>query len=205
MEGILNKAQEEQRAFEETEQTRFDEIEKEINAIDKTIEAKERARNLGNPKKEGKEKGDTLTVEERAFVDYIRGMKIYGADTVEGYTRPSFFVYITQTFSESTKNAFYKNVEVEIDFIQKNTNEAEGMAFFAAMEEMFGQKLIIGRRSLNTSNMDLNFQGENANIPVCQFDVEFWDAIPRTDSSKDSSKLMEELKISQEVKQGDYQ
>ncbi|MGO5544600.1 phage major capsid protein [Blautia sp. HCP3S3_G8] len=73
MEGILNKAQEEQRAFEETEQTRFDEIEKEINAIDKTIEAKERARNLGNPKKEGKEKGDTLTVEERAFVDYIRG------------------------------------------------------------------------------------------------------------------------------------
>lgn len=41
MEGILNKAQEEQRAFEETEQTRFDEIEKEINAIDKTIEAKE--------------------------------------------------------------------------------------------------------------------------------------------------------------------
>lgn len=73
MEGILNKAQEEQRAFEETEQTRFDEIEKEINAIDKTIEAKERARNLGNPKKEDKEKGDTLTVEERAFVDYIRG------------------------------------------------------------------------------------------------------------------------------------
>lgn len=128
-------------------------------------------------------------------------MKIYGADTVEGYTRPSFFVYITQTFSESTKNAFHKNVEVEIDFIQKHTNEADGMDFFAAMEEMFGQKLTIGSRSLNTSNMDLNFQGENANIPVCQFDVEFWDVIPRTDSSK----LMEELKLSQEVKQGDYQ
>ena len=113
-------------------------------------------------------------------------MKIYGADTIEGYTRPSFFVYITQTFSESTKNAFHKNVEVD---------------FFAAMEEMFGQKLTIGSRRLNTSNMDLNFQGENANIPVCQFDVEFWDVIPRTDSSK----LMEELKLSQEVKQGDYQ
>lgn len=136
-----------------------------------------------------------------ALKERFPDMKIYGADTVEGYTRPSFFVYVTQTFSESTKNAFHKNVEVEIDFIQKNTNETEGMAFFAAMEEMFGQKLIIGRRSLNTSNMDLNFQGENANIPVCQFDVEFWDVIPRTDSSK----LMEELKISQEVKQGDYQ
>jgi len=28
-------------------------------------------------------------------------VKIYGADTIEGYMRPSFFVYITQTFSES--------------------------------------------------------------------------------------------------------
>lgn len=76
MEGILNKAQEEERAFEESEQTRFDEIEKEINAIDKTIEAKERARNLGNPgKKKEKENGKNgeLTVEERAFVDYVRG------------------------------------------------------------------------------------------------------------------------------------
>ena len=74
MEGILNKAQEEQRAFEEAEQTRFDEIEKEINAIDKTIEAKERARDLGNPKKkEKKDKDGEMTVEERAFVDYVRG------------------------------------------------------------------------------------------------------------------------------------
>ena len=75
MEGILNKAQEEERAFEESEQTRFDEIEKEINAIDKTIEAKERARNLGNPGGKKKEDGenDDLTVEERAFVDYVRG------------------------------------------------------------------------------------------------------------------------------------
>lgn len=139
-----------------------------------------------------------------ALKERFPDMKIYGADTVEGYTRPSFFVYVTQTFSESTKNVFHKNVEVEIDFIQKNTNEAEGMAFFAAMEEMFGQKLTIGSRRLNTSNMDLNFQGENANIPVCQFDVEFWDVIPRRPRT-DSSKLMEELKISQEVKQEDYQ
>lgn len=139
-----------------------------------------------------------------ALKERFPDMKIYGADTVEGYTRPSFFVYVTQTFSESTKNVFHKNVEVEIDFIQKNTNEAEGMAFFAAMEEMFGQKLTIGSRRLNTSNMNLNFQGENANIPVCQFDVEFWDVIPRRPRT-DSSKLMEELKISQEVKQGDYQ
>lgn len=76
MEGILDKAKEEQRAFDEDEQRRFEEIEKEINAIDKTIEAKERARELGTPKhnkSQASEEGE-LTVEERAFVDYIRGV-----------------------------------------------------------------------------------------------------------------------------------
>lgn len=76
MESILDKAKEEQRAFDEAEQERFGEIEKEINAIDKTIEAKERARELGTPKQNNtQETGEgELTVEERAFVDYIRGV-----------------------------------------------------------------------------------------------------------------------------------
>jgi len=123
-------------------------------------------------------------------------VKIYGADTVEGYTRPSFFVYVTQTYSEAIKNAFHKNVEVEIDFIQKAPDEAEGMDFFSNMEKLFGLKLTVGSRNLNTSNIDLNFQGENANIPVCQFDVEFWDQILR----KDDSETMKELIIKQEVR-----
>ena len=88
-------------------------------------------------------------------------VKIYGADTIEGYMRPSFFVYITQTFSESTKNATHKNVEIEIDFIQRAANEEEAMKFFARMEELFGQKVTAGNRNLNTNNMELDFQGEN--------------------------------------------
>ena len=123
-------------------------------------------------------------------------IKIYGADTIEGYTRPSFFVYATQTFSESTKNAFHKNVEVEIDFIQKSVDETEGINFFTTMEKLFGQKLVVGSRSLTTTNMSLNFEGENANIPVCQFDVEFWDKIER----REDAEMMRELVLRQEVK-----
>lgn len=122
--------------------------------------------------------------------------KIYGADTVEGYTRPSFFVYATQTYSETTKNAFHKNIEIEIDLIQKAPDETESMKFFSDMQELFGLKLTVGSRSLNTSNMDLSFEGENANIPVCQFDVEFWDQIQR----KENSEKMKELIFVQEVK-----
>lgn len=58
------------------------------------------------------------------------GTKIYGPDTIEGYTRPSFFVYVTQTFSERTKNAVHKNVEIEIDLIQKRSDELAAMEFF---------------------------------------------------------------------------
>jgi hypothetical protein len=122
--------------------------------------------------------------------------KIYGADTIEGYTRPSFFVYITQTFSESTKNARHKNVEVEIYYIQKAANEADGTDFFTIMEEMFGQKLTVGSRSLNTSDMELTFQGENANVPMCRFDVEFWDRIER----QENVETMKILMLGQEVK-----
>lgn len=123
--------------------------------------------------------------------------KIYGADTVEGYTRPSFFVYVTQTFSESTKNMIHKNVEIEIDFIQISSNEAEAMNFFSAMENIFGQKLKVGERFLNTSEHTLDFQGENANIPVFSFDVEFWDEIKHADNSE----KMKEIIMKQEVRQ----
>lgn len=77
MEEILNQAKEEKRAFSEDEQTRFDEIEKKIQAIDKTLEAKERARALGQPREEKKnseKKEEELSVEERAFVGYVRGV-----------------------------------------------------------------------------------------------------------------------------------
>ena len=75
MQGILDKAEQEERAFGEEEQKRFDEIEVEIGKIDKTIEAKEKARALGQPKKKEKEpENGEMTVEERAFVDYVRGV-----------------------------------------------------------------------------------------------------------------------------------
>ena len=122
--------------------------------------------------------------------------KIYGADTIEGYIRPSFFVYITQTFSESTKNAAHKNVEIEINFIQRAATEEEAMKFFSEMEELFGQKVTAGNRNLNTNNMELDFQGENLNIPVCRFEVEFWDQIPR----KENYDTMKELIFAQEVR-----
>lgn len=75
MEKILNQAKEETRAMSEEEETRFGEIEKQVQAIDRTIAAKERARQLNQPViAEQQEEDGELTVEERAFVDYVRGV-----------------------------------------------------------------------------------------------------------------------------------
>lgn len=75
---LTQTAETEQRAFTEEEETRFDALEKEVKAIDKTIAAQERAREL-NIKKGEKERrkageDEKETLEERAFVDYVRGV-----------------------------------------------------------------------------------------------------------------------------------
>lgn len=81
MEGLLNKAKEETRAFTEKESTRYDEIKKEIEQLDKTIKAEEEARAM--EKKEPKKQNDVETrelAEERAFENYIRGVVEERAD-----------------------------------------------------------------------------------------------------------------------------
>lgn len=120
---------------------------------------------------------------------------IYGVDTLEGYKKPSFFVYVTQTFSEATANAVHKNVEIEIDYIQKVPNEIEALEFFDRMESLFCHKLKTENRQLTTDNLNSYFDGENMNIPCFSFEVEFWSAIDK----KDNSALMGELHLKQEV------
>lgn len=85
MELLTTTAEQETRALSEEEQARFDELEKEIRAIDVTIEAGEKARKLDKSeaeeraeKKEGEETEPTAeeraVAEEKAFADYIRGV-----------------------------------------------------------------------------------------------------------------------------------
>ena len=125
--------------------------------------------------------------------------KIYGADTIEGYRRPSFFVYVTQTFSEATKNAVHKNVEIEVDYIQKSPDESDAMKFFEKMEKAFYHKLKLRNgRQLTTDGHSQEFQGTYNNIPCYFFNVEFWSEI---EAEKDDIAIMKDLKINEEVKE----
>ena len=59
----------------EEEQGKFDDLEKKIAGIDVTIKAKEKVRSMYPTKKteQQEQKTEELSVEERAFVDYLRG------------------------------------------------------------------------------------------------------------------------------------
>ena len=143
----------------------------------------------------------TLKEIKRAVVETLKKAypenKVYGADTVEGYEKPSFFVYVTQTFSEVTKNAVHKNVEIEVDFVQNSPNESEAMEFFEKMERLFHHKLDTGKRKLTTSDLSMEFQGEHQNIPCFFFNLEFWDAFEKEPVN---SVLMGEMIMKQEAK-----
>lgn len=128
-------------------------------------------------------------------------VKVYGFDTVEGYERPSFFVYVTQTFYEPTINVTHKNVNIEINYIQQTPDEADALSFFERMERLFCQKLQVGERFLNTSDLQMYFDGENKNIPCFEMDVEFYSEIEK---EPDTTPLMGEVIYDEEVKRWDY-
>lgn len=80
MQELLDQAQVEERALTEEESAEFDDLEKKIQNIDKTVEAEERARKLDLTEKDDpKEKEEQRAEEkekadERAFANYIRGI-----------------------------------------------------------------------------------------------------------------------------------
>lgn len=82
METLLGSAKIEERAMSEEENTKFDEIESKIKAIDKTILCEERARDL---KMEEDNKSDVVVeeravAEEKVFVNFLRGVVENRAD-----------------------------------------------------------------------------------------------------------------------------
>lgn len=79
MQELLDQAQVEERALTEEESTEFDDLEKKIQNIDRTVTAEERARKLDLTEKEEEETEeqraeDKEKADERAFANYIRGI-----------------------------------------------------------------------------------------------------------------------------------
>lgn len=81
MNGLVDKAEEEKRAFTEEEENKFNELEKEKNRLNTTIKAIEDKRAANNKQEDNNKKNDDKVEEEkRAFENYIRGIVEERAD-----------------------------------------------------------------------------------------------------------------------------
>lgn len=82
MKAIMDGAKTENRAMSEEEQEKWDALDREVQRIDKSIEAEKRAIALNGRKQDGSaaegkaEKAEREAAEERAFADYIRGVAL---------------------------------------------------------------------------------------------------------------------------------
>ncbi|EHL20299.1 HK97 family phage major capsid protein [Peptoanaerobacter stomatis] len=75
MEELTNKATEEKRGFEESEQSRLAEIRKEMKGLDEVIKAEEELRDIEKSQKTNTEEKRSIEEQEtRAFANYIRGI-----------------------------------------------------------------------------------------------------------------------------------
>ena len=83
MKDMTSVAETEKRAFSEEEDKKFDDLDKQVKALDSTIEKMERARDLklNTVTKEKHEELKTEELEERAFANYIR--RTCGGENIE--------------------------------------------------------------------------------------------------------------------------
>lgn len=123
-------------------------------------------------------------------------LSVYGYETKEGYERPSFFVYVTQTFSAPTKNFLHVSADVEIDFIQKKPDEREAHGFFARMQKLFCRKLPVGDTFVNTSDLYMDIQN---GVPIFGFEVEYWEDTREPETAD----LMREFTFNEKIEGGD--
>jgi hypothetical protein len=135
------------------------------------------------------------TAVSKALKAQFPEISVHGYDTKEGYQRPSFFVYVTQTFSAPTKNFLHVSADVEIDLIQKKTDEREAHGFFAQMQELFCRKLPVEDAFVNTSDLYMDIQN---GMPIFGFGVEYWE-----DTKKPvTADLMQEFTFNEKVEGG---
>lgn len=81
MEGLINKAKLETRALNDEENTKYEEIKKEVEELDKTIQKEEETRSMEKKKEIKPEVEERAIIEERAFANYIRGIVENRSDT----------------------------------------------------------------------------------------------------------------------------
>lgn len=107
------------------------------------------------------------------------GIPVYGLDTVEGYSKPCFFLDIIPETSEGNINFKHKYCTVTITKVQRAADEADALDFFQKIEQAFYLKLAVKDRKINTNRFAPAWLGEFGNVPTITFEMEWYEAVER--------------------------
>lgn len=124
MEGLVNKAKQETRAFDETENTRIEDIKKEIRSIDKTIKTEEELRSFEKVEdtKEDKEE------EEKRSQSEINNMELRAIFTGQTQEKRAD----AMNTGTGNQGGFVVNSELSKDIIKEIKDRSDVYSFFNA-------------------------------------------------------------------------
>jgi hypothetical protein len=117
--------------------------------------------------------------------------EVYGHEVVEGYQKPSFFVNIKPK-TISSGSVFYKKLAytINITYFQETTDEIDNLIKIEELQVLFGNNLKINTNSsINISEYDYDFVGENSNILQLSMETEFFNKLDYIDNYETATKL----------------
>lgn len=118
--------------------------------------------------------------------------EIYGVDTTEGYARPCFFVKLQPITMEAEGiNRYNNELTCYIDYIQDHIDEVDMLQKVEEIRKMFELYFKVGDRAIDCSNFDFDFVGQKKNIVEISFDMQFYTAIER----EETTAMMEHIEV----------
>ncbi len=104
--------------------------------------------------------------------DTFPTIRVYGNDTMDGYTRPAFFTeIIPHPYANESKNYTSGGATFKATLLEKTHDEAFCLSIYDRIREAFGMTLAVGNRKLLVGDISFEFIGESLNM--LQMSVEF--------------------------------
>ncbi len=132
--------------------------------------------------------------------------KIYRNEVVEGFFTPCFFVtsYIT-SIQAAGRDIVRAEAAVEISYFaskdatKRVRDETEAYEIMAALSSLFSVKLHVKDRFLNITDNSFAWVGENNDVPVFQFVLEYFDDADEEESGGEEGELITEINITERI------
>ena len=109
------------------------------------------------------------------------GLKTYGNEVKEGFSRPCFFVSLIPVTSDTFKRDTSENsVMVEIVYFSQNKTDLENLKMYDILKSKLTPTLHVGVRNLLVRNFRAEVIDEDDHIYSVKFDLNYYDVIEDT-------------------------